>query len=108
MIEETVPAKLLGLYGGYYAMTFGLAYSFTNIELLMFVLAPNKTKIRIIFGQPIFLFGLQLILQYTYFKNDTVKHLLTEDKMTEAYEEVQKIYLPSTPENADKEHRQIF
>ena len=28
--------------------------------------------------------------------------------MTEAYEEVQKIYLPSSQENAEKEHQQIF
>ena len=45
MIEETIPSKLLGLYGGYYAMTFGLAYSFTNIELLIFIDSSDKTKI---------------------------------------------------------------
>ena len=41
-----------------------------------------------IFGLPIFFYVMQLILQLTYFRHDSVKYLLLEGKKHEAEREI--------------------
>ena len=47
---------------------------------------------QVIFGLPIVFYVIQLALQFTYFRSDSVKFLLVADYKYDAEKEIQKIY----------------
>lgn len=82
LMEETVPGKLTGFFGGLYCLSFATA---TLIAYALAVFLPPDTDTeaiaeshvtQVIFGLPIFFYVIQLILQFTYFTNDSVKFML--------------------------------
>ena len=81
-MEETVPSNLVGFYGGLYCLSFAtatlMAYAFA-----VFLPPDDDTEAlavdhipQVIFGLPIVFYVIQLILQFTYFRRDSVKFML--------------------------------
>ena len=82
LMEETVPGNLCGVYGGLYCLSFAtatlIAYAFAVF------LPPDKDTDalkeshipQVIFGLPIVFYVIQLALQFTYFRRDSVKFML--------------------------------
>ena len=98
LMEETVPGYLVGFYGGLYCLSFATA---TLLAYALAVFLPKDTDTealkethmtQVIFGLPIVFYVIQLALQFTYFRRDSVKFLLVGDYKYEAESEIQKIY----------------
>lgn len=93
LMEETVPSNLVGAYGGLYCLSFATA---TLLAYALAVFLPKDDDpnlgdthmTQVIFGLPIFFYVMQLILQLTYFRHDSVKYLLLEGKKHEAEREI--------------------
>jgi len=56
-----------------------------------------------VFGLPIVFYILQLILQFTYFNQDSVKFLLLQGKVEEASIEIERVYEAAVDEDAARE-----
>ena len=98
LMEETVPNKLVGFYGGLYCLSFATA-TLLAYALAVFLPPDSDTEAlkdtqmtKVIFGLPIIFYVIQLALQLTYFKADSVKFLLVKGKDAEAEEQIKKIY----------------
>lgn len=106
LMEETVPSQYVGSYGGLYALSFATA---TLLAYALAVFLPPDTDTeaiaethvtQVIFGLPIVFYLLQLLLQFTYFRKDSVKFLLLKGKKKDACEEIMKIYEDAVDEKA--------
>ena len=84
-MEETIPNKWVGMFGGLYCLSFALA---TMIAYFMaYFLPPDSDTValaespvtQVIFGLPIVFYSLQLLLQFTYFRMDPPKFLINID-----------------------------
>ena len=83
LMEETVPNRLVGLFGSLYCLTFAVA---TLIAYALAVFLPPdeghdeeliETHVtQVVFGLPIVFYLIQLLMQVTYFNQDSVKFLL--------------------------------
>ena len=82
LMEETVPNYLIGFFGSLYCLSFAIA---TLVAYLMAYFLPPESDpealvqskvTQFIFALPIFFYILQLLLQFTYFKRDSVKFLV--------------------------------
>ena len=98
LMEETVPSNLVGAYGGLYCLSFAFA---TLLAYALAVFLPKETDLdalaeshvtQVIFGLPIVFYVIQLTLQLTYFRRDSVKFLLVTGKKDEAEIEISRIY----------------
>ena len=98
LMEESVPSNLVGFYGGLYCLSFAAA---TLLAYALAVFLPPDDDIeglkethvtQVVFGLPIVFYVIQLILQFTYFRRDSVKFLLLNGKQFEAEQEIMKIY----------------
>ena len=98
LMEESVPSNLVGFYGGLYCLSFAAA---TLLAYALAVFLPPDSDIeglkethvtQVVFGLPIVFYVIQLILQFTYFRRDSVKFLLLNGKQFEAEQEIMKIY----------------
>jgi len=97
-MEETVPNKLVGFYGGLYCLSFATA-TLLAYALAVFLPPDSDTEAlkdtqmtKVIFGLPIVFYVIQLALQLMYFKEDSVKFLLVKGKSVSAEAEIKKIY----------------
>ena len=99
LMEETVPSSLVGFYGGLYCLSFATA---TLLAYALAVFLPKDSDIEalketkmtyVIFGLPIVFYILQLLLQFTYFSNDSIKFLLIGGHNDIAESEIKKVYV---------------
>ena len=98
VMEETVPGAMVGFYGGLYCLSFAAA---TLLAYMMAIFLPSDTDtealketnmVQVVFGLPIVFYIIQLILHFTYFKQDTPKFLLLTDRKELAKLEIGMIY----------------
>ena len=56
-----------------------------------------------VFGLPIVFYLLQLLMQFTYFNQDSVKFLLLQGKVEEASTEIERIYVDAVDDDAARD-----
>ena len=98
LMEETVPGNLVGFFGGLYCLSFATA-TLLAYALAVFLPKDSDTEAlkethmtQVIFGLPIVFYIIQLILQFTYFRCDSVKFLLIAGRNYDAESEIMKVY----------------
>jgi len=82
LMEETIPPYLVGGISAMYALSF--AFAVLIADCLASILPPDtdtaalkSTNLTmIIFGLPLLFYAIQLLLQFTYFTNESPKYLI--------------------------------
>lgn len=98
-MEETIPNKYIGMFAGFYCLSFAIS---TMIAYFMAYFLPpdddtaalaTSPVTQLIFGLPIPIFIIQLLLQFFYFKRNPPKFLVINKMYEEAERELRHIYI---------------